>query len=57
MKNTALLLVVLLAPIYALAQASMGGWDPNEVQKASDAADAFKTDQPKLQAYFDSAYA
>jgi len=57
MKNAALLLVVLLTPMWALAQASVGGWDPNEVQKANDAAEAFKAEQPKLKAYFDSAYA
>jgi len=57
MKTVAILVLLIIAPIVAIAQTSMGGWDPNEVQKATAAADLFKADQPKLEAYFESAYA
>ena len=57
MKKTLFLFVALLLPIAVHSQASLGGWDPNETQKAQAAADSFRADQPELEAYFDSAYA
>lgn len=57
MRTAVSLFVILVTPTWTFAQASVGGWDPNEVQKARAAADSFKAEQPKLQGYFESAYA
>jgi lipid-binding SYLF domain-containing protein len=57
MRTASFLLIAILAPLSAFSQASVGGWDPNEVEKARAAADSFRADQPQLEAYFESAYA
>lgn len=48
--------LAVLLPLPAGAQ-GLGGWDPEEIQKAEQTAAAFKEADPSLQTFFDQAYA
>jgi len=52
-----LLVAAVLLPATASAQSSLGGWDPNEIEKARAAIAEFLEKDSGLQVYFDEAYA
>lgn len=55
-----LLVISLMASLSTMADVQaqgLGGWDPNEVQSARDAAAAVLEADPGLQRFFDEAYA
>lgn len=57
MRIALVVAAIVAFPYMVNAQASMGGWDPNQIEKAEAAKARFNEEQPKLKNYFESAYA